>query len=237
MKWLTLIGPSVVSTDVVGIDGVVCTDVMIQSCRSERSRSVLKRLNPVALLLLEVDHFYGWFMKIQTHALVTIHIKMHDAQGELLEESAQPLTYLHGHQDIFPLVEEALEGKGVGDTLTVYLEPEDAFGDYDAELVLLAPLEALGEGVEVGSRVEGEPDTDDEEEGGARHPNRIFTVTDIGDGKAVLDGNHPLAGLAIRLDVNVLDVRPATPEELAESDVATVPSFLSVTAPDGSRYQ
>lgn len=176
-------------------------------------------------------------MKIQTHALVSIHIKMYDAQGELLEQSSQPLTYLHGHEDIFPRVEEALEGKGVGDALTIYLEPEEAFGDYDAELVLLVPLDALGEGVEIGSRVEGEPDSDDQGEDEPRHPNRLFTVTEIGEGKAVLDGNHPLAGLAIRLDVSVVDVRPATPEELAESDEAAVPSFLSVTAPDGSRYQ
>ena len=138
---------------------------------------------------------------------------MYDAQGDLLEESSQPLTYLHGHEDIFPLVEQALEGKSVGDALTVHLEPEDAFGDYDPELVLLVPLENLGEGVEVGVQVEGEAESEGEDA-----PRRLFTVTDIAEGKAVLDGNHPLAGLAIRLDVSVVEVRPASAEELAEAE-------------------
>ncbi len=176
-------------------------------------------------------------MKIQTHALVSINIKMYDAQGDLLEQSTQPLTYLQGHDDIFPLVEQALEGKSVGDALTVHLEPEDAFGDYDAELVLLVDLEALGEDIEIGSVVEGEPEGESEGAGRSNHPHRLFTVTDMGEGKAVLDGNHPLAGLAIRLDVSVVDVRPATPEELAQVDEPSVPSFLSVKAPDGSQYQ
>lgn len=171
-------------------------------------------------------------MKIQPHALVSIKVKMYDAQGDLLEESSQPLTYLHGHEDIFPLVEQALEGKSVGDALTVHLEPEDAFGDYDPELVLLVPLENLGEGVEVGVQVEGEAESEGEDA-----PRRLFTVTDIAEGKAVLDGNHPLAGLAIRLDVSVVEVRPASAEELAEAEQASVPSFLSVLAPDGNRYQ
>ncbi len=176
-------------------------------------------------------------MKIQTHALVSIHIKMYDAQGDLLEQTSQPLTYLHGHDDIFPLLEQALEGKSVGDALTVHLEPEDAFGDYDPELVLLVPLEALGQDVEVGSVVEGEPEEEAPGAGRANPPNRLFTVTDMGEGKAVLDGNHPLAGVALRLDVSVVEVRPATQEELAQVDEVSVPSFLSVKAPDGGRYQ
>lgn len=171
-------------------------------------------------------------MKIQPNALVSITVKMYDAQGDLLEASSQPLMYLHGHEDIFPRVEQALAGKSVGDALTVHLEPEDAFGDYDPELVLLVPVESLGEGVEVGVQVEGEPQSE-----GEASLRRLFTVTDIAEGKAVLDGNHPLAGLALRLDVTVVDVRPATAEELDEANQLTVPSFLSVAAPDGSRYQ
>lgn len=171
-------------------------------------------------------------MRIENNALVTIAVKMFDAQGELLEASREPLTYLQGADDIFPRVEAALEGKQAGDALTVYLEPEDAFGEYDADLVLLVPLESLGEGVAIGAQVEGAPDgvvTDDER--------RVFTVTDIGNGKAVLDGNHPLAGLAIRMDVTVIDVRMATADELAAADLPTVPGFLAVSAPDGGRFQ
>ena len=171
-------------------------------------------------------------MKIENNALVTIAVGMFDAQGELLDESAEPLTYLQGHDDIFPRVEAALDGKQAGDRLTVYLEPEDAFGEYDADLVLLVPLEMLGEAVTLGAKIEGAPDgliTDDER--------RVFTVTDIGDGKAVLDGNHHLAGLAIRMDITVVDVRIATADELAEADLPTVPGFLAVASPTGGRYQ
>jgi FKBP-type peptidyl-prolyl cis-trans isomerase SlyD len=171
-------------------------------------------------------------MKIENNALVTIAVKMYDAQGELLEASSEPLTYLHGHDDIFPRAEAALEDKQAGDTLTVLLEPEDAFGEYDADLVLLVPLASLGEGVAIGAKIEGAPDgvvSDDDR--------RVFTVTEIGEGKAVLDGNHPLAGLAIRIDITVIDVRHATADELAEADLPTVPGFLSIPAPDGRRFQ
>lgn len=181
-------------------------------------------------------------MKIQTNALVSIAVKMYDAQGELLEASSEPLTYLHGHNDIFPRVEAALEGHAVGEKLTVLLEPEDAFGDYDADLVLLVPLKTLGEDVTIGSRIEGVPDEGAPDEDAAEGAipgtdRRVFTVTEIGEGKAVLDGNHPLAGLALRLAVTVVDVRPATADELAESGIPTGSGFLSVAAPDGSQYQ
>lgn len=175
-------------------------------------------------------------MKIQPHALVSIHIKMYDAQGDLLEQSSQPLTYLHGHDDIFPRVEAALEGKAVGDALTVHLEPEEAFGDYDPELVLLVPLEALGEGAVVGAQVAGEPEQENASAQDEQAGQRVFTVTDIADGKAVLDGNHPLAGVALRLEVEVAEVRPASSEELEQAELAQVPEFVSVLAPDGKSY-
>jgi FKBP-type peptidyl-prolyl cis-trans isomerase SlyD len=182
----------------------------------------------------EVKRTHNRRMKIQNNALVSIDVKMFDAQGELLEASSEPLTYLHGHEDIFPRLEAALEGHRAGDRLTVHLEPEDAFGEYDADLVLLVPLETLGEGVTVGSRIEGAP-----EGAVADAERRTFTVTEIGAGKAVLDGNHSLAGLALRVDITVIDVRPATADELAEAegDVPTVPGFLSVAAPDGKPFQ
>ena len=93
-------------------------------------------------------------MKISDGVLVSLAVKMYDAQGELLEQTEEPLQYLHGHEDIFPRIEEALAGKEVGAHVTLQLEPEDAFGDYDADLVMLAPVDDLGEGVTVGLRVE-----------------------------------------------------------------------------------
>jgi FKBP-type peptidyl-prolyl cis-trans isomerase SlyD len=162
-------------------------------------------------------------MKIEHGALVSLDVTLYDAQGNLLERSQEPLVYLHGHDDIFPRVEEALAGKEPGAELALQLEPEDAFGDYDPELVILTPLEDLGDGAQVGMKVEGDGST-----GMAGH---IFTITDIAEGMAVLDGNHPLAGIALRLAVTVVDVRAATPEQLAEAESTRLPVFLRLAEP------
>jgi FKBP-type peptidyl-prolyl cis-trans isomerase SlyD len=162
-------------------------------------------------------------MKIREGALVSLDVKMYDAQGELLDQSEEPLQYLHGREDIFPRIEEALAGREVGAHVTLQLEPEDAFGDYDADLVMLAPVEDLGEGVTAGLRVEA---------AGPNGEDRCtFTITDIADGMAVLDGNHPLAGMALRFDIRVVDVRVATEQELEEADAPRVPDFLRVPEP------
>lgn len=164
-------------------------------------------------------------MKIDQGALVSLEVAMYDAQGNLLERSDEPLVYLHGHDDIFPRVEAALLGKEAGARVELQLEPEEAFGDYDPALVLLMPLDNLGEGVEVGMRVEGD--------GGQGTAGRIFTITDIAEGMAVLDGNHPLAGFALRFDITVVDVRSATAEELAEAESTRLPDFLRLAEPPG----
>jgi len=166
-------------------------------------------------------------MKIDQGALVSLDITMYDAQGILLEHSEEPLVYLHGHDDLFPQVEEALAGKEAGARVALQLEPEEAFGDYDPALVMLMPLDNLGQGVEVGMRVEG-----DGAEGTA---GRIFTITDIAEGMAVLDGNHPLAGFALRFDITVLEVRAASPEELADADSPRLPEFLRLAEPRPTR--
>jgi FKBP-type peptidyl-prolyl cis-trans isomerase SlyD len=162
-------------------------------------------------------------MKITDGALVSLDVKMYDAQGELLEQSDVPLQYLHGHEDIFPRIEEALTGKEVGAHLMLQLEPEDAFGDYDADLVMLAPVDDLGGDVSVGLRVEATgPQGEDQ---------CVFTITDIADGMAVLDGNHPLAGMALRFDIRVVEVRQATEQELEEADAPRLPDFLRLPDP------
>lgn len=167
-------------------------------------------------------------MKITDGALVSLDVSMYDAQGNLLESSDAPLTYLHGHEDIFARIEQALAGQDAGAHLQLQLEPEDAFGDYDPELVVLAPVAELGDEVSVGLRVEATgPDGGDP---------CFFTITDIADGMAVLDGNHPLAGMALRFDIRVLDVRAATDEELAEAERVRVPDFLAVAPPSPTRH-
>lgn len=156
-------------------------------------------------------------MRIAKDALVGLEVKLYDAQGELLEASAAPLAYLHGHADIFPRIEEALEGKAPGDTLSVTLEPEDAFGEYDAQLVHLVPAAQLGATPSVGLRFEGVP--------GREPDGRIYTLTDLAEGMAVLDANHPLAGATLRFDLRVLSVDE--PGDLHDA-MGEVPGFLSV---------
>ena len=162
-------------------------------------------------------------MKIDQGTLVSLDVMMYDAQGNLLEQSDEPLVYLHGHDDVFPRVEAALAGKEAGAQVALQLEPEEAFGDYDPAMVLLMPLDNLGEGVEVGMRVEGD--------GSEGEPGRIFTITDIAEGMAVLDGNHPLAGYALRFDITVVDVRGASADEIAAADAPRLPDFLRLAEP------
>ncbi len=154
-------------------------------------------------------------MKIAKNTVVTVHYKLSDAQGDLIEESREPMVYLHGgYENTLPKIEEALDGKDVGFETTIQVEPDDAFGEYDPSLIKIEPRSRLPEPVEVGMQFEGAPDGG--EEGGE---SLIFTVTDIADDKVVLDGNHPLAGMALRFNLNVADVRNASEEEIAHQHV------------------
>jgi len=149
-------------------------------------------------------------MNIFANTAVTIAFKLYDAQNKLLEESPEPLVYLHGgHSGIFPKIEEALNDKQVGDSISVTLEPEDAFGEYDAKMVRMEKVGDLPPDVTIGGYLVADQDGREV----------VWRVTDIADGKAVLDGNHELAGQRLRFDAKVLDVRPATPEEIAAGSV------------------
>jgi FKBP-type peptidyl-prolyl cis-trans isomerase SlyD len=141
------------------------------------------------------------------NAVVALDVELSDIWGNLIEKSDEPVQYLHGgYGDVFPVVEAALEGKQEKDRIEVRLEPEDAFGDYDEQLLHLAPRAHFPEGLEVGMRVEGEA--------GSAGEGVIYTVTDIAEAKVVLDGNHPLAGIALKFSCTVAGVRPATDIEI-----------------------
>jgi FKBP-type peptidyl-prolyl cis-trans isomerase SlyD len=157
----------------------------------------------------------GIIMKIAKNTVVTVHYKLSDAQDNLIEESREPMVYLHGgYENTLPKIEEALEGKDVGFKTSIQVEPDDAFGEYDATLVKVEPRDRLPTPLEVGMQFEGMPDGTDEEDDAL-----IFTVTDIADDKVVLDGNHPLAGMALRFALNVTEVRDASDEEIAHGHV------------------
>lgn len=151
-------------------------------------------------------------MEIVKNSVVTLKYTVVDPDGNMIDDGSHPLIYLHGGYDgIFPALEEALHGKKVGDQLKVKLQPEDAFGDYDEELVLVEDISQFPENIEVGMSFERV--TDDGEE------DMLYRITDIADGKVVVDGNHPLAGTALVFDITVAEVRKATAEELAHGHV------------------
>jgi FKBP-type peptidyl-prolyl cis-trans isomerase SlyD len=140
--------------------------------------------------------------------VVTLSYEVTDLDGNVLDAGEEPLVYLHGgYGDLFEVIEQVLQGKSVGDTVTVKMQPDQAYGEYDADLVLIEALEMLPQPLAVGMQIEGEPD-------GSPDEVVFYTVTDIADGKAVLDGNHPLAGQALLFTGTVTSVRPASPAEI-----------------------
>ena len=154
-------------------------------------------------------------MKIAKNTVVTVNYKLSDAQNNLIEDGSQPMVYLHGgYENTLPKIEEELDGKEVGYSSTIQIEPDDAFGEYDPALVKVEPRERLPEPLEVGMQFEGMPDSPADDEDAM-----IFTVTEIADDKVVLDGNHPLAGMALRFELSVIDVRAATEEEITHEHV------------------
>jgi FKBP-type peptidyl-prolyl cis-trans isomerase SlyD len=151
--------------------------------------------------------------------VVSLDVELSDIWGNLIDRSEEPLQYLHGgYGDIFPVVEAALEGKSEKAHVEVRLEPEDAFGDYDQELLLVQPRSSLPEALEVGMRFEGSSVGGDEDQ--------IYTVTDLADDKAILDGNHPLCGMALKFVCSVVAIRPATPGEIENGSADDTSSVI-----------
>jgi FKBP-type peptidyl-prolyl cis-trans isomerase SlyD len=145
-------------------------------------------------------------MQVNRDTVVSLNYSLFDADGNLIEKTDEPVEYLHGgYENIFPLVERALEGKAVGDTCRVRLTPDDAFGDYDAELVHVESRDKFPSNVAVGMQFRGEGNESGEQ--------AVYTVTDIAEDKVVVDGNHPLAGQTLNFECTVASVRPATSEE------------------------
>lgn len=149
-------------------------------------------------------------MKITKNTVVTVQYKLSDAQNNVLEDGPEPIVYLHGgYENTLPAIEKALEGKETGYSTMIQVEPDDAFGDYDPSLVRIEDRDKFPSPLEIGMQFEGIPEEGDEDDDMI-----IFVVTDIAGGKVVLDGNHPLAGIALRFALNVLEVRAATAEEI-----------------------
>ena len=165
-------------------------------------------------------------MKIQKNTIVSLRYKLTDAQNNVIEEPDSPMIYLHGgYEGTFPKIEALVDGQDIGYEATIQLEPNEAFGEYDPELLKIEPRARFPEPLEVGMQFEGVPDAESEsddatltasaeEDEDADAEPLIYTVTDVADNQVVLDGNHPLAGMALRFWVQVEDVRAATEDEI-----------------------
>jgi FKBP-type peptidyl-prolyl cis-trans isomerase SlyD len=155
-------------------------------------------------------------MLIHKPCVVTLTWRLSDAQGGAIDELAEPVEFFFGGDDLLPKVEEALEGQTSGFEAHLHLEPEHAFGDYDSALVCFEDRALFPAETEPGMRFEGLPE-------GAVTPDMpadaIYTVTEVYPSHVVLDGNHPLAGMALRLHIHVRDVRAASDDEIASGSV------------------
>jgi FKBP-type peptidyl-prolyl cis-trans isomerase SlyD len=151
-------------------------------------------------------------MQIAAQKAVTIGYTLKDDAGKVLDSSdgGEPLTYLHGAGDIVPGLEKALDGKQVGDAISVSLSPEEAYGQRDERQVRNVPLRKLPKGkVEVGMQYEVTTEAGP----------MLALVTAVRGDYATIDANHPLAGMRLHFDVKVVEVRDATAEELEHGHV------------------
>ena len=170
-------------------------------------------------------------MLISSPCVVSLTWKLQDTLGNLIDELPDPVEFFFGGDDLLAKVEEALLDQQAGFTATLHLEPEHAFGDYDSELVFFEARSVFPDAIEVGMQFDGLPPGATTQ---GMPPDAIYNVTEVYPGHVVLDGNHPLAGMALRLDLVVRDVRPATEQEVEAGSVGQPVFTVMNTAPSGS---
>ena len=153
-------------------------------------------------------------MQIATNSVVAIHFVLSNTDGEVLDSSEEhgPLAYIQGHGQMIPGLETALEGKSQGESFKVTVEPEQAYGVFDEELVQTLSRDDF-QGVdklEVGMQFEAQdPEGDD----------RVVTIASLDGDEVTVDGNHPLAGETLNFEIEINEVRAATAEELDHGHV------------------
>lgn len=156
-------------------------------------------------------------MQVTPQCVVALTWTLKDTLGEVLDELKEPVDFLVGGDDLLGKIEEALQGHVAGDVLDLHLEPEEAFGDYDEQLVFLEDRKLFPGELDEGMTFEQLPQ-------GAKADapaGTLYTVTDIYPDHVVIDGNHPLAGIAIRLKLKVEDVREASEDEIGRGTAGT----------------
>jgi FKBP-type peptidyl-prolyl cis-trans isomerase SlyD len=147
---------------------------------------------------------------ITPQCVVALSWTLTDTLEEELDVLDTPVEFLVGASDLLPKIDSALQGHQVGDTLDLHLEPEDAFGDFIDKLIFLEPRKLFAKNIEEGQILQGLP--------AGCNPDApkdlAYTITEIYPEHVVLDANHPLAGIAIRLHLKVNAIREATEEEI-----------------------
>jgi FKBP-type peptidyl-prolyl cis-trans isomerase SlyD len=151
-------------------------------------------------------------MEISQHCVVALTWTLKDTLGEELDVLDEPVEFLIGGNDLLPPIEEALQGHVAGAKINLQIEPEQAFGDFNDQLIFFEPRNLFPKELEAGQLIEGSALP------AGCNPvapkNALYAVTDVYPEHVVLDGNHPLAGIAIRISITVESVREATQEEV-----------------------
>ncbi len=174
-------------------------------------------------------------MEITQQCVVALTWTLKDTLGETLDVLDEPVEFLVGGNDLLPVLEAALQGYSAGSSLQLQIEPEQAFGDFKDQLLFLEPRHLFPGDLQEGLTMEGSALPE------GCHPDAprdtLYTITDIYPDHVVLDGNHPLAGIAIRITMKVESVREATDEEVGRGSCGTGFFNLQVAsdtqAPDG----
>jgi FKBP-type peptidyl-prolyl cis-trans isomerase SlyD len=154
-------------------------------------------------------------MKIKKNKVVSIDYELTSEDGNILDSThnQEPLVYLHGANNILAALEKELEGKGIKGRLQTKIAPEDGYGIYDDQLVQKVPWADFPNADHIKEGAQFQVDTSE----GAK----IATITKVDDKYFILDLNHPLAGQVLCFDVNVVDIREATPEEIKNGHIHT----------------
>lgn len=158
-------------------------------------------------------------MEITEQCVVALTWVLQDTLGEELDVLDDPVEFLVGGDDLLARIEEALQGHGAGARLDLHLEPEEAFGDYDDQLLFLEPRALFPAELEEGLTFEGSALPEGVNPDAPR--DALYTVAQIYPEHVVLDGNHPLAGMALRLKLQVHAVREATEDEIGRGSAGT----------------
>lgn len=168
-------------------------------------------------------------MTITPQCVVSLTWTLKDTLGEELDVLDEPVEFLVGGSDLLARLEEALQGHEAGDTVDLHLEPEDAFGDYDDTLLFLEPRHLFPAEIEEGMGFEGLPAGCNP----AAPKDRLFFISDIYPDHVVMDANHPLAGIALRISLKVHAVREATQDEVGSGSLGTGFFRMDVPAVEG----